>query len=51
MADENYSSTQEFIDKLDAGELDGNIVAEVCRLTDRQRDELLLILIERSHKS
>ena len=44
---ENYRSAFEFLARLDAGELDDNIVAEVCRLTDQQRDELILLLIGR----
>ena len=45
---ENYKSVEEFIAGLDAGEFDENITAELARLTDLQRDELINILIERA---
>ena len=47
MDSENYESVKEFIVKLDAGGLDGNLIAEASRLTDEQRDELIHILLER----
>ena len=47
MDSENYESVKDFIVKLDAGDLDGNLIVEASRLTDEQRDELIHILLER----
>ncbi|HEV2172860.1 MAG TPA: hypothetical protein VGR71_04800 [Nitrospira sp.] len=47
MAVENYGSVREFVAKMDAGDLGDDLISEVIRLTDEQRDELLYILIER----
>jgi len=45
---ENYQSVREFFTKMDAGGGCENLIAEVCRLTDEQRDELVFrLLIER----
>ena len=48
MTPENYKSVNEFIAKMDAGKLDENLIAELSRLTDGQRDELIYILIKRT---
>jgi len=41
MATENYKSVKDFIVKVDAEDLGGNLIAEASRLTDEQRDELI----------
>lgn len=50
MATENYKSVQEFVSEFDAGNLDGNLTAELLRLTDEQRDELIRVLLERDRE-
>ena len=50
MPSESYGSTQEFLVKLDSGELDHNLKAEMAKLTHDQRSELAAILLEREAK-
>ena len=48
---ESYQSATEFLAKMDAGELDDNLVYEVQKLTDAQRLELVKLLMERDEAS
>ena len=45
--EDGYESASEFLQKMDSGELDGNLMGEVGQLTEEQRDELVQLLLER----
>ena len=44
---EKGTSAQEFLAKMDAGELDEDLATEIQKLTDEQRHELVGLLTER----
>ena len=45
--DDGYETVQDFLSKMDAGELEDKLVQELGKLTSEQRGELALILMER----
>jgi hypothetical protein len=53
MADEKYASAQDFMDKMDRGDLEGgysNFTKEVSKLTKEQLEEVAFILAKRSSR-
>jgi hypothetical protein len=42
--------TNDFLEKLDSGELDGNVTPEMQKLSQEQLEELARIIIERQRK-
>jgi hypothetical protein len=47
LSDDDRKTVQVFLGKMDAGELDGNLLTEVQDLTQEQRFELVRLLMER----
>jgi len=47
---DSYQSVEQFLKKLDAGELDRNLQPEMAKLTHNQRTEVAAILLEREAK-
>ena len=47
MADDPYKTAQDFLQKMDAGELDGNLHIETKKLTSEQLDEVAQVLMAR----
>jgi hypothetical protein len=47
---DKYDSFQDFLTKMDAGELDGNFNRELKKLSHEQLEELASVLMERDAK-
>jgi len=50
LADNTRYSTQEFLQRMDAGEFDGNLYIELKKFSKEQLWELAAILLQRSAK-
>ena len=50
MPNDSYESAEQFLEKMDAGEFDRTLKAEMRKLTHDQRSELAAILLEREAK-
>ena len=48
--DNNFKSSQDFMQKMDSGELDGNLASEINKLTREQLEEIVHILMERDSR-
>jgi hypothetical protein len=48
--DVTYPTTEDFLERMDAGDFDGNLHVEIKKLSKDQLSELALILLERSGK-
>jgi hypothetical protein len=49
--DNDFKSPQDFIQKMDSGELDGNLASEIKKLTREQLEGIAQILTERDARS
>jgi hypothetical protein len=47
MSAEDYKSQQDFLEKMDAGDLDGNFIGELKKLTREQLEEVAQALADR----
>ena len=47
MPSDSYDSVEQFLEKLDAGELESNLQEEMGKMTSDQRGDLAEILLER----
>jgi hypothetical protein len=50
VADDPHYSPQEFLQRMDAGDFDGNLYVETKKLSKEQLWELAMILLDRSAK-
>ena len=50
MPDVTYKTTDDFLSRMDAGDFDGNLYAELKNLSQEQLSQLAIILLERSAK-
>jgi hypothetical protein len=50
-ADFQYKSAQDFVDKMDSGELDWNLIGEIKNLSKEQLDEVASVLMERDSQT
>jgi hypothetical protein len=50
MPTDDYKSSIEFLEKMDAGELDGHFTAEIKKLSREQLEQLAHVLVERDEK-
>jgi hypothetical protein len=50
MQRDNYDSFQDFLDNMDAGELDGKFSTELKKLTKEQLEQLAKVLLDREEK-
>jgi hypothetical protein len=48
--DNDFKSPQDFMQKMDSGELDGNLASGIKKLTREQLEEIVQILMERGTK-
>ena len=48
MPDDVYKSTQDFLDRMDSGELDRSLPTEIKKLSKEQLEELAQILVSRN---
>ena len=48
--DSDFNSPQDFIQKMDSGELDGNLASEIKKLTREQLEGIAQILVERRQR-
>jgi len=48
--DSKYDSFQDFLAKMDSGELDGSFTSELKKLSKEQLEELARVLMERDGK-
>jgi len=51
VADEHHKSPEAFLQKMDSGELDGMLDAELKKLSPEHLHELALLLLERESKA
>jgi len=49
--DNDFNFLQDFLQKMDSGELDGNLVSEIKRLTREQLEKIAQILVERDARA
>jgi hypothetical protein len=49
--DNDFKSPQDFIQKMDSGELDGNLASEIKKLTREQLEGIAQILMDRDARS
>ena len=47
MPSDSYDSVEQFLEKLDAGDLESNLQEEMSKMTSDQRGDLAEILLER----
>ena len=50
MPDKTYTSAEDFLQRMDAGEFDGNLGTEIKKLSREQLEQLAHALMERDQK-
>ena len=51
MADKSYDSPEAFVQRMDSGELDGILQAEIKKLSPEHLEAIALMLMERDRQS